>query len=335
MSLQQPRNADQIKERIMFFVRTNGPSLPIQVSRRIQMDGIFTAAFLSELLGEKRLKMTNMRVGSSPVYYIEGQEAQIEKFGAEHLKSKEKEAFFLIKEKKFLKDSEQEPAIRVALRAIKDFALPFTKNSESYWRYYLVEEKDFYMPLEEKKQKEPVENKVEKIEEKEIHKEEGPQKELTIVEEKKFLKFVGKKEEKPIAEKPKTEAPQIEPTEEISEKQPKTKTKKKPSTKTKSKQDEKFLERVKEFLSKKSVAILNIEGFSKDHLLLRIKVKGEEQLLVAYNKKKITESEIISAAKKANELDLRYSILSLGELPKRVNDLMDALKNLKEIERVE
>ncbi|MFC1682475.1 hypothetical protein ACFL0X_02575, partial [Nanoarchaeota archaeon] len=72
------------------------------------------------------------RVGSSPVYFLEGQERGLEGF-SNHLKSKEKEAFDLLKEKKFLGDSEIEPAIRVALRAIKDFAVPFERDGKVIW----------------------------------------------------------------------------------------------------------------------------------------------------------------------------------------------------------
>ena len=45
-----------------------------------------------------------------------------------------------MKERKILRDSELQPAIRVALREIKDFAVPFEKNNEIFWRYFLVEE---------------------------------------------------------------------------------------------------------------------------------------------------------------------------------------------------
>jgi len=58
-------------------------------------------------------------------------------------------------------------------------------------------------------------------------------------------------------------------------------------------------------------------------------------LLLAYNKKKITEKEIIKAGKKASENGLKYSILSLGELPKKVSELIDALKDIKTIGKVE
>ena len=103
------------------------------------MSILFTSAFLSELLAEKRIKISNMKVGSSPLHFISGQETRLENF-SQHLKSREKDAYELLREKKFLKDSEQEPAIRVALRAIKDFAISFKKNNVIIWRYFTASE---------------------------------------------------------------------------------------------------------------------------------------------------------------------------------------------------
>jgi hypothetical protein len=57
---------------------------------------LFASAFLSELLTEQKIKMTHMRVGSSPVYYIPGQEEGLEKYST-YLKSKEKEAYDFFK----------------------------------------------------------------------------------------------------------------------------------------------------------------------------------------------------------------------------------------------
>ncbi|VVB79978.1 Uncharacterised protein [uncultured archaeon] len=286
-----PQNAELIKEKIVNFISQNGPSLPVQIAKAAQLDGIFAAAFVSELLGEKKVKMTNMRVGTSPVYFIKGQEAQLENY-AQYLKSKEKEAYLHLREMRFLKDSEQEPAIRVALNAIKDFAIPFQKGSEKYWRYFIEPEKE----IEEEK----------KVEIKEIPKEEVPIKSVVITEK---------------VEKPKRQI----------KKPAKTSAKSSPANK---KKEEKFLERVKEFLSKDSVEILSVEGFGKEELTLKVRVKGEEQILIAYNKKKISDKEVIKAAKKASEFKLKYSILSLGELPKKISDLIEALQNMKDIEKI-
>lgn len=136
----QQRNPTEIKEKILGIIKERGPSLPVQIAGGVALSPLFTSAFLSELLQEKKIKMTYMRVGSSPVYYLEGQEEGLEKY-SQYLKSKEKEAYELIRKNRFLKDFEQEPAIRVALRAIKDFAIPI-KNSE-IWRYYLEDEKNY------------------------------------------------------------------------------------------------------------------------------------------------------------------------------------------------
>jgi hypothetical protein len=142
-----------IKEKIISVLKRNGPSLPVHIAREIDSSILFTSAFLSELVSEKKIKISNLKVGNSPLYLIEGQEHMIEKYSP-YLKSKEKEAFHLLKEKKFLKDSEQYPAIRVALREIKDFALPFQKpeTKELYWKFFTIPDSEFLEKIKRKQQ---------------------------------------------------------------------------------------------------------------------------------------------------------------------------------------
>jgi hypothetical protein len=256
------QDTSQTKERIISILRTKGPSLPVHIARELDMSILFASAFLSELVSEKKIKVSDMKVGSSPLYLIPGQEFMLEKF-AEYLKSREKEAFLLLKDKKFLKDNKQEPAIKVALRQIKDYAIPFKDAGEIYWRYFKTRESDF--------------------------------------------------------EKPKAE---IKPKEEIT---------RKPSPK---KKNDKFFNRVKEHLSEKSIEIIDIEDFSRNDLFLRVRDRGEEKLLAAFNKKKIDEKDIIKANKKATELNVKYIILSLGEPLKKLKDLVEALKRLSEMQSI-
>jgi len=267
-----------IKGKILFILQKRGPSLPVHIARETGLSILFASAFLSELLSEKKIKISNMKVGSSPVYFLLGQESMLENF-AQHLKSKEREAFILLKEKKFLKDKEQDPAIRVALRAIKDFAMPFKKNEETFWRYFTAPETEF-----------KIKEKPKKIEKKKS-------------EEK--LDIFDKKPKKTIRKKiPK-------------------------------KKNDKFFTRVKEFLSKKSIEIVDIESFYKNELILHIKIQGERKLLVAYNKKRINENDIVKANKRASESNLSYIILSLGEPLKKLNSVINAVKNLSAIEKLE
>ncbi|MFH1365268.1 MAG: hypothetical protein ABIH28_01645 [archaeon] len=272
------QDTSKTKEEIIEFLKMKGASLPVHIAQEIKVSPLFTSAFLSELFSEKRIKMSNLRVGSSPVYFLSGQEQDLEKY-ASHLKSKEKEAFILIKEKQTLKDEEQEPAIRVALRAIKDFAIPFEKENKLYWRYFIILEKEI---------------KLESI-----------KKEIEISEKKAVEK--PKKEKKKSAKK----------------------------TEKRKKGNEQFLLRVKEFLSKENIEIISIESFSKEGIILKVKTNGEEKALIAYSKKKIEEKDLINANKRAENLRLKYILLSLGEPTKKIKDLMEAIKNLSGIEKIE
>jgi hypothetical protein len=363
------QDASKIREKILSIIRMKGPTLPVHISQEVGISMLFASAFLSELLSDNLIKISHMRVGNSPVYYIQGQENQLERFSS-YLKSKEKEAFLLIQDKKFLKDSEQTPAIRVALREIKDFAFPFRRNSEIFWRYLTAKESEFKVeakPIEEheyieakpkpfdKKEREIGEKiikdiKIEDIEEirkdnEKLEKKEEVEEEIEEEEEyielplpekpkedKKIEEEVEKKEEH-LPEKKKEK-----PAKEKPEKQkPKAKIKSEKTTKKKGtqKQDNKFFDKIKEFLSKETIEIINIESFNKNEILLRIKSDGEEKLLVAYNKKKILDMDIINANKKASKLNLKYLILSMGEPSKKLSSLIESAQNLEKIEKIE
>jgi len=136
------QDTSQLKDKILFILKSRGPSLPVHIAKEMGLSILFASVFLSELVSEKQIKTSHMKVGNSPIYFLMGQEFLLEKF-SQYLHSKEKEAFLLLKENKILKDKTQEPAITVALRAIKDFAIPFEKNEEIFWRYFSVDEKEF------------------------------------------------------------------------------------------------------------------------------------------------------------------------------------------------
>lgn len=272
------KNPAEIKEKIIQILANRGPMLPVYISKEINLESIFTSAFLSELVSEKRIRISNMRVGSSPIYFIEEKTPEIEKFGL-YLKSKEKEAFLLLKEKKFLDDEKLEPAIKVAIREIKDFAIQFENEGKLIWRYFTVQESNF----KEQKDKLPVE--IKSVEIKEINSQQELKKKERVKKVRKTLK-----------------------------------------TKT-----NKFFEKVKEFLSNKNIEIKTIEKIGTKELIVKVKENEEEKLLIYFDKKKISEQDIIKANIKANELKLKYILLTLTEPPKKMINYIDALKNLSEI----
>lgn len=316
-------DAMQIKEKIISLVKLNGPSLPVFIARGTGLSILFASAFLSELFGDKELKMSDLRVGNSPLYFLPGQEPMLENF-SQYLKNKEKEAFLLLKEKKFLKDVELEPAIRVALRQIKDFAMPFHRDNEIFWRYFLADESEFTLKVK------PVVNR-------------EPEKEVMINETlvSGEIPIYEKKEvtEIEISNEKETDGTQEELPEQFDKKETKKheKKEKKPAQKIKKKtkdENNRFFNRVKEFLLKKKIEILGIEEININKIIFRVKEK-EEYLIIAYNKKKITDVDIINSYKKAKDLKLPYKILSLGETMKKLDSLIRASKELRGIEKVE
>lgn len=298
------QDTSQLKEKIISIIRMRGPSLPSHISSQIGMSILFTSAFLSELLSEKKLKISYMKVGSSPVYFLSGQEHLLERY-SESLKSREKDAFMLLKEKKFLRDADQEPAIRVALRAIRDFAIPFQRDDKLYWRYLSANESEF------------VPRPVVHSSNSSVHND------LGIFEKKNREE---KKEKKPkSAEKKKT----------IKKKSSKRKTPEKKKKTGSGKGNDKFFNKVKEYLLGKGVEISDIISFSKDDLVLKVKQGGVESIIFAYNKKRINEEDIVKAHKKVSEFNLKFSILCLGEPAKKTLGLIDAVKHLSEIKNIE
>jgi len=310
----------QTKEKIMQFLRTRGPSLPVHIAKEINLSILFTSAFLSELLSEKKIKISNLRVGSSPIYFIPGQESGLEKY-SDNIKGKEKEAYLLVKEKKFLKDSGQEPAIRVALRAIKDFAIPFQKNNEIYWRYFSIPESEF---TSKKEILTPKATSI-SISSQKISKENFPLINSPTASETNLSTDRQVGQPLDIFDRPKSTKRTIK----------KKSIEKKTTKRISDKKNEKFFNKIKEFLNQNSIEISGIEGFSKTDLTLKIRENNKEKLLIAYNKKRITETDIINTHKKASELNLPYTILSLGEPAKKIINLIEAVRDLDKIRKIE
>lgn len=144
----------EVHEQIIKILSIKGPSLPIKLSKEIGMSSLFISAFLSELTNQKRIKVSHLKVGGSPLYFLEGQEEQLEQF-YKFLHPREAEAFLLLKKNKVLKDSEQDPAIRVALRSIRDFSIGSKKDEEIYWRYFSVPESEINLSPKIEIKKEP------------------------------------------------------------------------------------------------------------------------------------------------------------------------------------
>ena len=302
------------KDLIVTTISTKGPSLPIHVARAASLSLLFASAFLSELYREKRVKMSSMKVGSSPLYFIEGQEPQLENF-IEHLNHKEREAFLLLKKERVLDDELQVPAIRVALREIKDFAIPVQVRIKDvpklFWKYYLLKEDELrsslqnvlYPELEAEKSK-----KEEKI------------------------------EEPKLKEEIKDTTPEVKETREIENKEETKKPEKKKKVKEAKPQVFAFTEKIKSFLAGKDMELLELKEEKKKEMHARISLNApfgkQEFYLIAKDKKKISEEDIIHALHKAQLEKMPALILAPGEIDKKSQETAKLWKNLVKFEKL-
>jgi hypothetical protein len=336
-------DAIPVKNKIIEIINAKGPSLPIQIAKATNMNSLFISAFLSELYGDKRVKMSSLKVGGSPLYFLEGQEEQLEKF-YNYLHPKEAEAFLMLKQNKILKDSEQDPAIRVALRSIKDFAVNFRKDNEIYWRYLQFPESEVITLLSEEAPKEikkiEIQNEPEEKEETELKslisteisksrdfepipalsKETEP----TIQEPKEeIIKKIKKKEIKPIEQEEEFQNPLvIKPIE-------------KPK---KEKEKSEFVLKVIKLLEKNNFEILEEKEFKAKEYNCIVKINSDlgpiNFLTQAKEKKSISDSDLKTLLSESQKIPLSALMLHTGELNKKAKEYAEKYSSILKTKRI-
>lgn len=129
-------------EQILSFLRTTGPTLPSKVAKNIGTEILFASAHMSFLVSQGKLKISSLKIGGSPLYYLSGQEAQLYPFAAGNVNPKELQVLDKLKEKSVMREGNLDLLSKVALRSLKDFAVPLhvtvNNNRELFWKWYLL-----------------------------------------------------------------------------------------------------------------------------------------------------------------------------------------------------
>jgi len=306
-----------VKEDIVNFIQGNGPSTPIQVSKEIKMDSLFVSAHLSEMAANKKLKISSLKVGSTSLYYIPGQENQLENF-VDSLNEKDKKTFSLLREKSVLREKEVDPLTRVSLKNIKDFAVPlkvsYGQDSEVFWKFYSLSNQDSEAIIKkqlsnksdntktgERKQEIPKptpETQKQRHEEKEIH--------VPSLEEKQKKPIDKKPVEKQLNLKPKKETPKLR-NEAV---------------------ESKFLDEIINYFNQKKIIVIEKDIIRKNSEIdFTIRVPSAVGSLIYYckakNKKRINEGDLSSTFITAQSKKLPVLFLTKGELTKRAKDMLE------------
>jgi len=341
------------EENILSLVKAKGPVLPVDIAKSIGTNILMASACLSELVDNKKLRLSNTKIGGSPVYFLKEQKAQLQEL-YQHLNDKDQRAFDSIKEKKILKDAELEPLMRVAFRNIKDFAVPLyvTHNGNKFlfWKWYLIEndEAEGLIRLQLKPQQEVKKEKITVKKEEKIEKDE-PKKEIIALEESKLkeekekikvdkLKKEGVNIEenklKKEREKIKEERNLIEKEKIKLEKQRKLieeKSSEKPKEIVKEKKqeiDEEFFEQLKKFFGGKKIEVSSYEIIRKkleiDFILRVPSVVGSlDYYCKAKNKKRVSDTDLSAAFVQGQLKKLPVLFLITGELTKKAKELLN------------
>lgn len=127
-----------VHEQAAAIIQRQGPLLPVQITKQLNMNILFSSAILAELVDKKQASVTHAKIGNSHLYYVAGQEVKLGTLLYDHLNQREREAYDLLREYKILVDADVGPVLRVALRELKDFAIQFSLRDTIFWRFYLV-----------------------------------------------------------------------------------------------------------------------------------------------------------------------------------------------------
>lgn len=296
---------NKVHEKIIQVLKERGPSLPIKISKEIEMNSLFTSAFLSELTNEKRIKVSNLKVGGSPLYFLNGQEEQLEKF-YKYLHPKEAEIFLLLKKNKILKDSEQEPATRVALRSIKDFSMGLKKDNEIYWKYFLTSESEINKILFPSKQ---IKKKIKE--------------DLLVFSESNKKSLDSKRIKLPFKEKQTPKKSQVKTRTKILEFQNPLATKLKIKPK---KQKSEFVEKIINFIKEKEFKIIEERDYTDKEYNCLIQIKSElggiNFLTQAKNKKIISETDLKKLLSNAQSIPLPALMIYSEKFSKKAKEYL-------------
>ena len=130
------------REKILELAKIN-PIQPTFVAKALNTNSLLASAMLSELSEKGLLAVSNLKIGSSPLYYIPAENEKLLNY-IHVLNDKDRKTLTKLQAENVLRDNILDPLERVSLRNIKDFAKPLTvkygDSQELFWKYYLTED---------------------------------------------------------------------------------------------------------------------------------------------------------------------------------------------------
>ncbi len=138
------------KEEVFQAIKAKGYVIPSDLTRQFRLDTFMIGAVLSDLVREKKLQISRVKIGSSPVYYIPEQREKLQDLYS-CLGEKDKQTYQLLKKELVLCDADQPPLVRVSLRTIKDYAklieVTIAGQTQLFWKWYLATDTEVHTAI--------------------------------------------------------------------------------------------------------------------------------------------------------------------------------------------
>jgi len=310
------------ENKLISFIRMKGLVLPAHIASELKADMIIAGAVLSNMSSSGKIKISNTKIGGSPVYYLPEHAYRLQEL-YKYLNEKDKRAYDLLKQKKILRDIKLTPLLRVSLRNIKDFAKPVKVNvnnaEEIFWRWFMIPSSEaeslvrqFFEPQKvSEKPTEPVEGSTKETTQKQVEKKEPVKQE--------------KKAEQILEEKAKQV--QLDNTKKIDKKQDNDITDE--QSVLLEEPNDVFHGICKKFFKDKGIIVLDISIVRKnseiDYMLSIPSAIGQiKYYCKAKKKKKSNDSDLAQAFVKGQVKKLPVLYLITGELTKKAKEMLSS-----------
>ncbi len=309
------------KEEVFQTIKTKGYVIPSDLTRQFRLDTFMVGAVLSDLVREKRLLISRVKIGGSPVYYIPEQREKLQNLSS-YLNEKDKGTYQFLKEELVLCDTEQTPLVRVSLRNIKDYAKPIevtvAGQTQLFWKWYLATDAEVHATITallHRKFPQPSEKKPE--DEKIALPSPSVEKQPSLLQEKQ-REFLQKKKpqkkqpaEKRIVQKPALEEVQHHLSFEASvvSQQPVFES------------NDPFAHVVQDYFQTKQIQLVHFKTIKKGELECIVKVPSPLGAITYYckakKKKSCTEGDLATTFVAAQLRKLPALFLTTGQIPKK------------------
>jgi len=323
------------------------PVQPTAAAKELMTNSMLASAMLSEMSAKGLLKVSALKVGSSPLYYRPDHPEHLLDY-IPHLNEKDRKTVALLKEKGVLNDSAQDPLTRVSLRNVKDFAKPLDVtidgNKSIFWKFYMLTDEESAekikqmlqppAPAEQPKQAKPRKPRVKKPKvavepQTQLQQASAVAPQAPVVAPKAPV-VAAPSVKMPVAASPVVPAPVIEEPAPSEEQKPIAPAEAASQALT---GDDPFLQKLMAFFASNNITILEQIALKKkseyDFVLQLASPVGQlHYYCKAKNKTKVGESDLSHAFVQGQLKKLPVLFLSPGTLTKPANELMKELKGL-------